>query len=354
MCERNYCMKAAIVILNWNGADMMKSYLPSVINNSKMNGVEVIVADNGSTDDSVNMLKAEFPDIPIICLKQNLGFAKGYNTALKQIDAEYYVLLNSDVEIKDNMWITPILEFMDNNIDVAACQPKLLSLKQPQFFEYAGAAGGFIDKYGFPFCRGRILATVEMDNGQYDQPAEVMWASGAALVVRKDDFWNVGGLDDDFFAHMEEIDLCWRLRAAGKKIMALPCSRVYHLGGASLNQGNPRKTYLNFRNNLIMLFKNLDDNDLKRVMRIRKCLDLIAACSFFIKGDLPNCKSVFKARKDFNKLKNKLLDKRMNIKKFKVQNKSKLCDFSIIWQYYFKRRKTFDKLPFDNNLFLSH
>ncbi len=339
-------MKAAIVILNWNGKDLMRRFLPSVICNSNVQDVEVIVADNGSSDDSLEILAEEFPQVPLIPLDKNYGFAEGYNRALKQIDADYYVLLNSDVEIKQNQWILPLIQFMDENPDVAACQPKVLSAKHPQCFEYAGAAGGFVDKYGYPFCRGRIMNVVENDNSQYDNAIDVMWATGAAMIVRKNDYWKVGGLDELFFAHMEEIDLCWRMRALGKRIVCVPSVEVYHLGGASLNQGNPRKTFLNFRNNLFMLYKNLEQNDLCSVLRMRWILDNLAAISFLIKGDLANFKAVRKARKEFKKTKKKLDGQRSEIQNNRVgDGKGDRMPFSIIWQYYFKRRKHFSKLP---------
>ena len=339
-------MNVAIVILNWNGKDMMKKYLPSVINNSLGEGIKIIVADNGSDDGSLEMLNKEFQEVSVINLDNNYGFAKGYNLALKQIDADIYVLLNSDVLIKDREWISPIIKFMEDNSDVAACQPKIMALNNPDSFEYAGAAGGFVDKFGYPFCRGRIFNTIEKDKGQYEDMSDIMWASGAALFVRKGVFWSVGGFDDSFFAHMEEIDLCWRIRAIGKRIVYVPQSRVFHLGGASLEQGNPRKTYLNFRNNLIMLYKNLDDYSLNSILRTRKWLDSFAALSFLLKGDWKNYKAIIKARKDFKRLVPDLNKWRSHTSVSNMESKNDRCDFSIIWQYYFKRRNTFDKLPF--------
>lgn len=340
-------MNVAIVILNWNGKDMLRRFLPSVINSSKIDGVRVVVADNGSEDGSVTMLKNEFTDIDVVTLDKNYGFAQGYNIALKQIEADIYVLLNSDVLIKDREWISPILKYMAENLDVAACQPKILSLNNPASFEYAGAAGGFLDKYAYPFCRGRIFDSIEDDKGQYDNVLDIMWASGAALVVRRDDFWNAGAFDETFFAHMEEIDLCWRIRALGKRIVYVPKSRVFHLGGASLNQGNPRKIYLNFRNNLIMIYNNLDESSARRVLRIRKWLDFMAALVFLLKGDRAAYKAVMKARRDFISLLPDLTNKKLKFNHVhdKVTNPDR-CGFSIVWQYYFRWRKTFDKLPF--------
>ena len=248
-------MKVAIVILNWNGRQMLERYLSTVLLYS-CEETSVIVADNASTDDSVEFLKTHFPDVPTILLDQNYGFADGYNKALAQVEAEYYLLLNSDVEVTHH-WLTPLLEFMDSHPEVAACQPKILSMADKDCFEYAGASGGFLDRLGYPFCRGRIFDTVEPDNGQYDYAMEIMWATGACLLIRSEDYWNVGGLDGRFFAHNEEIDLCWRLRLLGRKIYCIPESAVCHLGGGTLPKGNPMKTFLNFRNNLTMLYKNL-------------------------------------------------------------------------------------------------
>lgn len=246
--------KVSVVILNWNGAEMLRRFLPSVLAGSAGEGIEVCVADNGSSDDSCRMLEQEFPAVRLIRLDRNYGFADGYNKAFEQVDAEYAVLLNSDVEVSPG-WLTPMVEYMDLHPDVAACQPKLLDWKQKDRFEYAGAAGGFIDRYGYPFCRGRIFEVVEKDEGQYDAPISVFWATGAALFVRLDKYREVGGLDGRFFAHMEEIDLCWRLRSRGYKLFCLPESKVWHVGGATLKKENPRKTFLNFRNNLLMLYK---------------------------------------------------------------------------------------------------
>ena len=245
----------AIVILNWNGVDLLRRFLPSVQANSSAQA-EVIVADNGSTDASCAVLESEFPDVRLIRLPENYGFAEGYNRALEQVDAPYYLLLNSDVEVPAG-WLAPLLDYMEAHPEVAACQPKMLSYADRGSFEYAGAAGGFLDRYGYPFCRGRVFDTLERDEGQYDDVAPVLWASGAALMVRRQDWRDAGGLDGRFFAHMEEIDFCWRLRSRGRGVVCIPASRVYHVGGASLAQGNPRKTFLNFRNNLLMLYKNL-------------------------------------------------------------------------------------------------
>lgn len=334
----------AIVILNWNGADMMRSYLPSVINHSP--NASIFVGDNGSTDNSVEMLQKEFPTVGIIRLDRNYGFAEGYNKTLAEIKADIYVLLNSDVEVTPG-WLEPMASFMRKHPEVAACQPKMLAMNNRNSFEYAGACGGFVDRYGYPFCRGRIFSTIETDNGQYDEPAEVLWASGACLMIRADDYWKYSGLDGRFFAHNEEIDLCWRLWLKGRKVYCLPQSHVYHLGGGTLPQSNPKKTFLNFRNNLIMLYKNLPDNELQRVMRVRFFLDYLAAVQSVIANhNLAEFKAIIRARKAFNKWKADFTADRERIQ----SNRQPLPDnvrkpFSILWHYYGKQNKYFSLLP---------
>ena len=338
-------IKVSIVILNWNGVDMMRRFLPSVVKSVQgMDGVEVCVADNGSTDDSVEMLKREFPSVRLILMEKNTGFAEGYNIALQQVEATYVVLLNSDVEVKSD-WLRPLMDYMDAHPEVAACQPKILSQRCPEKFEYAGAAGGFIDRYGYPFCRGRMFGVVETDHGQYDTVEEVFWATGAALFVRLDDYRKAGGLDGRFFAHMEEIDLCWRLRSKGRKLVCIPQSVVYHVGGATLKKENPRKTYLNFRNNLLMLYKNLPDSELKSVMRIRSLLDWVALFVFVLKGDLENAKAVRKARRDFHAMRPSFADDRDRIQRQTLEwHIAERKSFSLLWQYYVKRRSRFAQL----------
>lgn len=325
----------------------MKKYLPSVIEYSVEDGAEVYVADNASTDDSLLMLNEHFPQVHIIRLDKNWGFADGYNMALKQIEAEFYVLLNSDVEVTHH-WLQPLVEFMDNHADVAFCQPKLLSELNKGSFEYAGAAGGFIDKYGYPFCRGRIFDSVEEDDGQYDYVTEVLWATGACLMVRSDDYWKVGGLDGRFFAHNEEIDLCWRLRLLGRVGCCIPDSIVYHVGGGTLPKGNPMKTYLNFRNNLTMLYKNLSDEALPHVMRTRFFLDWLAAFQMLILGrSWGDFKAVIKARRDFKRWKKDFADDRKRIQQSRIIPSGKIkgfYDFSILWKYYAKGIKKFSDL----------
>ena len=337
-------MKVSVVILNWNGCDMLRTFLPSVIRYSKSEEVEVCVADNGSTDASVEMLREEFPCVRIIVLDQNHGFADGYNLALQQVEAEYVVLLNSDVEVTEH-WLEPMISYLDGHPEVAACQPKIRSQRQKEYFEYAGAAGGFIDKYGYPFCRGRIMGVVEEDKGQYDTIIPVFWATGAALFIRLKDYCEAGGLDGRFFAHMEEIDLCWRLRAHGRQIVCVPQSVVYHVGGATLKKENPRKTYLNFRNNLVMLYKNLPPQELNKVMRVRAFLDYVAALQYLLKGQLGNVKAVFYARSEYKRLRSYFLKAREeNLRKTYVDSIPERIKSSILWQFYVKGRKRFSQL----------
>lgn len=338
--------KIAVVILNWNGIDMMRRFLPSVVEHSSEEGL-VIVADNGSTDGSLDMLSREFPSVVQLPLPQNYGFAEGYNQALAQIDAPYYLLLNSDVEVTPH-WLSPLLQHMEQHPEVAACQPKLLAQTDKGSFEYAGAAGGFLDRYGYPFCRGRIFGTVERDHGQYDTPCQLLWATGAALLVRASDWRESGGLDGRFFAHMEEIDLCWRLRCRGRQVTCVPESVAYHVGGGTLNAGHPRKTFLNFRNNLLMLYKNLPADELRPVMRMRTLLDWVAALQFLAKLDWPNFRAVMRARRAFH-------DMRPDFEASRAENLQKAIDGghniaerfhrSILWLYYAKGCHTFSQIP---------
>lgn len=336
--------KVAIVILNWNGCEMLRRYLPSVLASSGQDGVAVYVADNGSTDNSVEMLRGDFPQARLILLEENHGFADGYNLALKQVDAEYAVLLNSDVQVSRH-WLEPLLSYMDAHPEVAACQPKIRSLRQPNSFEYAGAAGGYLDKYGYPYCRGRIMDKVEEDRGQYDSVAPIFWASGAALFIRLRDYFEAGGLDGRFFAHMEEIDLCWRLRARGRGIVCLPDSVVYHLGGATLQKESPRKTFLNFRNNLLMLYKNLPEPEFKPVMRIRACLDYVAALKFLVTGQLAHARAVMQARREYKAIRADFeTSRRENLQKTILSDIPERSRQSILVQRYLKGKRTFAQL----------
>ncbi len=339
-------MKVAIVILNWNGQQMLADYLGQVVEYSK-DEAEIIVADNGSTDDSVEWVRTHFPEVRIIQLDRNYGFAEGYNKALVQVDCTYYVLLNSDVEVTPH-WLTPLIEEMDARPEVAACQPKILSEVRKGSFEYAGACGGYIDRFGYPFCRGRIFDTVEEDHGQYDTPQEVLWASGCCLMIRADDYWSADGLDGRFFAHNEEIDLCWRLYQTGRKIFCFPQSTVYHVGGGTLPKGNPRKTFLNFRNNLTMLWKNLPEEDLRPVMLLRWLLDYVAAWWTLIgQRNLGDFKAIYRARRAFLAWRYDFDTDRCFAS---PEEKAKLPadgrkPYSILWQYHIKGRKHFSDLP---------
>ncbi|WP_024989386.1 glycosyltransferase family 2 protein [Segatella albensis] len=337
--------KVAIVILNWNGKKMLEKYLPSVIEYS-LSDASVWVADNASTDGSMHMLETCYPQIKTLVFEQNYGFAEGYNKAFEHIEAEYYILLNSDVEVTPH-WLNPLIKYMDSHPEVAACQPKLLSEYDKDSFEYAGASGGFIDKYGYPFCRGRIFDVVEKDSGQYDDIVDITWATGACLMIRSKDYHEVGGLDGRFFAHNEEIDLCWRLNLMGRRIVCIPESKAYHVGGGTLPKANPMKTYLNFRNNLTMLYKNLPDRELKHVMRVRYFLDYIAAFeTLILNGNLGNFKAIFKARKAFRKWKEEFRKDRLRIQSHRM-DKGIDCRkrYSILWQYYAKGHKKYNQLP---------
>ena len=336
--------RISVVILNWNGVDMLREFLPSVIEYSVGERIEVCVADNASTDTSREVLRTEFPVVRLIELDQNYGFAEGYNRALVQVEAEYVVLLNNDVEVTPH-WLEPLLDYMDTHLETVACQPKLLSQRNKDYFEYAGASGGFIDRYGYPFCRGRIFDAVEKDEGQYDSVLDVLWATGAALFIRLTDYREAGGLDGRFFAHMEEIDLCWRLRSRGKKIVCIPQSRVYHVGGATLKKENPRKTFLNFRNNLLMLYKNLPDKELKHVLFVRGILDRVAALVFYLKRDRENARAVMEARREFEHI-------RYSFAASRIENMMKSTDdilpervhFSILMKYHLFGEKQFSQL----------
>ena len=336
--------KISVVILNWNGVGMLQKFLPKVVEYSAMEGVEICVADNASTDDSVSFLKTHFPDVRLIVLDKNYGFADGYNKALLQVEAEYVVLLNSDVEVTSH-WLEPLVEYMDAHPEVAACQPKIRSERNKEYFEYAGAAGGYIDKYGYPFCRGRIFEVVEKDEGQYDTIQPIFWATGAALFIRLKDYREAGGLDGRFFAHMEEIDLCWRLRSRGRGIVCIPQSVVYHVGAATLKKENPRKTFLNFRNNLLMLYKNLPEKEMKKVMFIRGLLDWVATFVFLLKGDGKNARAVWQARKEFKHICPDFASSRAeNLAKATGQSIPEKVDYSILWKFHACGKKVFSRL----------
>ncbi|MCD6366425.1 MAG: glycosyltransferase family 2 protein [Bacteroidales bacterium] len=338
--------KTAIVILNWNGKSLLEDFLPSVVKYSTFPGVEIVVADNASTDDSVLFLEKNYPAIKIVRLSENYGFAGGYNKALAQVDADYFVLLNSDVEVTEN-WLQPLIVLMDGDEKIAACQPKICSYRRHDYFEHAGAAGGFIDKNYFPFCRGRIFNDVEKDTGQYDDCREVFWATGAALMVRASIFKESGGLDNDFFAHMEEIDLCWRLKNRGYKIFVEPASRVYHLGGATLNYMSPRKTMLNFRNNLYMIYKNIPHGKFFGMLITRLFYDTVAAFKFLVSLQFAHFFAVIKAHWQFWFTMHRFSGKRKeNLKQTIVFDHPEIYGKSVVKKFYLNGDKKFSELEF--------
>ena len=294
--------KLLVIILNWNGLSMLRDFLPSVVENTKGKDVGIVLVDNGSTDGSADWVKDHFPGIGLLCFEKNYGYAGGYDRAIRELNPEYALLLNSDVETPSDWW-QPLLAFMEKNPDAGAVQPKILSFKDKENFEHAGAAGGLLDSLGYPYARGRIFNKVESDKGQYDGvPHEIAWASGAAMMVRTKAYIEAGGLDERFFAHMEEIDLCWRMRLKGYKIYAVPESKVYHLGGGSLAYGNPRKTYLNFRNNLLMLHKNLPKKKGRRLLFKRRLMDTLGFSFFLLSGKFGDARAVLRAHRDFRNM----------------------------------------------------
>lgn len=335
-------MKVAVVILNWNGRKFLEKFLPGVVACSE-DTAEIIIADNNSSDESLSFLESEYPWIRTIKLEKNFGFATGYNLALKQVQADYYILLNSDIEVTPH-WITPVIELMESDDRIAACQPKIRSFHEPEKFEYAGAAGGFIDKYGYPFCQGRLFQSLETDQGQYDVAREVFWATGACMFVRARVFHELGGLDDDFFAHMEEIDFCWRAKNHGYKIMYCPESTIFHIGGGTLPKNNSKKTYLNIRNNIIMLYKNLEEKRLYSVMAARIILDYVAAIKFLVDGGFKDMIAVLRAHFYFWWHLTKLRKKREKISHLKV---SQIYWGNVVLQHYLHRKKSFLELNQD-------
>lgn len=328
--------RTKIVILNWNGRKHLERFLPTLVENTPE--AEIVIADNGSTDDSLLFVKDRFPQVAIITMERNFGFAEGYNRALKQVEADYFLLLNSDVEVPAG-WIAPLMETLDTHPEVAAVSPKIRSFAEPERFEYAGAAGGFIDCLGYPFCRGRILDSIETDEGQYDDAREVFWASGACMLVRSEVFRKLGGFDADFFAHMEEIDFCWRAQLAGYKIRVEPRSMVFHVGGGTLPNDNPQKIYLNFRNNLCMLFKNLSPYTFWPVLFTRMVLDGAAAIVFLLQGKPAFFKKVFRAHLDFHKQRKSLHRKRRIIQQQRLARPHGIFRGSIVLCHAFGRRK---------------
>ncbi len=334
----------AVVILSWNGAKFLQQFLPSVVASTYSN-VVMYVADNASTDNSLAILAKNFPTVKVIALKENLGFTGGYNAALKQVKSDYYVLLNQDVEVEPD-WIEPVIQLMESSADIAACQPKIKAFHNKDHFEYAGAAGGYIDRYGYPFCRGRIFETVEKDHGQYDDARQIFWATGACLFIKSTLYHKLGGLDERLFAHMEEIDLCWRLQNKGYKIMYCPKSVVYHVGGGSLPQGSPRKTYLNFRNNLIIIHKNTPTPEAVYLIISRLILDHVAAYTILFKGNWRTFLAIGKAHRHYvggvfkwHHIKNNAYLKSLN----------GVYPKNIVWQYFVKKKRFFSKLDILQN-----
>ena len=326
--------------MNWNGEKLLQQFLPALLQHSPA-GTDFYVADNASTDQSIAVVEQLFPTVKIIALQKNWGFAAGYNRALEQIDAQYYVLLNSDVEVTEG-WIEPIIELLDTNPTIAACQPKIRSYHRKEEFEYAGAGGGFIDKWCYPFCRGRIFHIFEKDEGQYDQVTEIFWASGASLFIRADVYHSVGGLDEDFFAHMEEIDLCWRIKNMGHQVFFHPESLVYHVGGGTLLMGTPRKTFLNFRNNLQLMTKNLPKRSFLPLLGLRMVLDGVAAVSFLpYKNGWGNFWAVFKAHMSYYWLFFHIMKKRKNVPNRKV---GRIYKKSVVFDFFLRKKKKFSEL----------
>jgi len=335
--------EVAVVILNWNGQSFLEKFLPSVIAHS--GNAAIYMADNQSTDNSVAFVQTKYSSIQIIINNSNQGFAHGYNSALKSVKEKYYVLLNSDVEVSEN-WLMPLFQLMESNSTIAACQPKILDYNKPDYFEYAGAAGGFIDKNAYPFCRGRLFNTLEKDHGQYNDTLEVFWATGACMFVRSDAFWYVGGFDSDYFAHMEEIDLCWRMKNCGYKIYVQPQSKVYHVGGGTLNKLSPKKTFLNFRNNLITLTKNSTSKILVLKIVYRMILDGIAGIKFLVEGNANHCLAVIKAHFAFYASLPQTLQKRKAMKTLKgfEFTKTQILKRNIVFIYFLKSKKVFSDL----------
>ncbi|RFZ84604.1 glycosyltransferase family 2 protein [Mucilaginibacter terrenus] len=336
--------KVAVVILNWNGQKYLEQFLPSVLASSYPN-LQVVVGDNASTDGSVAFLKGRYPDVAILENSENYGFTGGYNRVLSGVDADYYVLLNSDVEVEPG-WIEPVIKLMESDAAIAAAGPKLRSYHQKSYFEYAGAAGGYIDKYGYPFCRGRIFTELEEDNGQYDKQDEIFWASGAALFIKKVYWDEGGGFDESFFAHMEEIDLCWRLKNMGYKIVYCPQSVVYHVGGGTLNAESPFKTYLNFRNNLLLLKNNLPGRKAFRIIFIRFWLDLLALVKFLADGKAKNAWAISKAHRNF--VRGLFQSKKLQPKAIAVPQRNHIASHtykrSIVWDFFVGKKKRFSEL----------
>jgi GT2 family glycosyltransferase len=336
----------AVVILNYNGETLLPRFLPSVIRHSE--GAAVIVADNGSVDRSVEILKNDFPSVTLIRFDQNYGFCGGYNKALKEVEADYYVLLNSDVEVTPG-WLAPLQQLLDHDSTIGAVQPKILAYSDKQSFEYAGAGGGLIDSLGYPFCRGRILNTVEQDHAQYDDETQIFWSTGACMMIRSRLYHQFNGLDDDFFAHMEEIDLCWKLQRNGSKVYYSGKSRVYHLGAGTLGYANPKKTYLNFRNGLSLIYKHFDPGELWYKLPMRILLDWAAALMFLFRGEGPHANAVFRAHKDFGKNFRQNNKKRKELREqFPSYSRKAIYPGFILLNYFLGGKKTWSDESLNN------
>ncbi|MFM8432661.1 MAG: glycosyltransferase family 2 protein [Bacteroidota bacterium] len=332
--------RVAVVILNWNGRRFLEKFLTGVEQHTG-DYARIVVADNASTDDSLEYLRKYHPKVVLLPMTENTGFTGGYNRALAQLDDEYFVLLNSDIEVTPG-WLDPMIRFMDQHPDAGACQPKILDYNRRNRFEYAGASGGFIDRLGYPYCRGRIFQSIEQDTGQYDDAIPVFWATGACMMVRSSIYKKTGGLDERFFAHMEEIDLCWRIQNLGHSIHVIPSSVIYHVGGGTLPKQNPKKTYLNFRNNLMLLQKNLPCKEFSKIYRKRIVLDTLAAFSFLFTGGKADCKAVFNAHRDFRRMKK---DEKKEIGENGLRTGDKRSRFSILFQYHVLKKQRFSQLP---------
>ena len=327
-------MDTAVVILNWNGLPMLQAYLPVLVERTTGCGSFVVVADNGSTDGSADWVSSQYPAVRTLRFDKNYGFTGGYNRALREIDADYYVLINSDIEVSEG-WLEPLIGWMEEHPEAGICQPKVLSMAERDRFEYAGAAGGFIDRYGYPFCRGRILSNLERDEGQYDEPEECFWATGACMVVRSSLYHHLGGLDESFFAHMEEIDFCWRAKLLGYQVWCIPASKVWHVGGGTLPNNSPRKLYFNYRNNLLMLYKNLPDRIRRRRIFIRMCLDGASAAVYLLTGRWSFFKAVWTAHRDYRRMRRDLDPSPFE----EERNHVGLYPASIILQFFLSRKK---------------
>ncbi len=331
----------SIVILNWNGKKYLQRFLPKLVEYSDLPGAEIVIVDNGSVDDSVSYLEAHWPELRKVILQKNHGFSGGYNKGMEQLDSAYFLLLNSDIEVTPG-WLEPLLDQMKKGDNVGACTPKIKDINKPSLFEYAGASGGYIDKYGYPFCRGRIFDYLEEDRGQYDDSTEVFWGTGACLLVRADLYKKLGGLDEQFFAHMEEIDLCWRLKRLGYKIHVVPGSTVFHVGGGTLERGDPLKTFLNFRNNLLLLYKNLPRHKKGRIIFMRMMLDGVSALRFLFQGAAKDFWAVIRAHVAYHKVK----------QSYRIQNNIQnnnvivagIYPGSIVADFFLRGKKRFQQL----------